>query len=158
MRNEVFCDAETDFVTVRQAFSRLKPARNDYALVPIDKGFNWDECAGDLQIPDLYVVVFRSVRRADANLEILQEFDDRAHADAQSAPGFVFYFKGQLMPGRECLSFCLWRSRAEARAASNRPDHAAAAGLVREMYESYDLERHILTQEQGRIVFTRLPS
>ena len=64
----------------------------------------------------------------------LNEFDARAHAEAASAPGFVYYFKGPSAPDGSCLSFCLWTGRTEARAAAGRPDHVEAVALVDEMY------------------------
>ena len=57
-----------------------------------------------------------------------------------SAPGFVFYYTGPLSTDRSCLSFCMWTSRAEARAAAGRPDHVTAVSVLDEMYERYTLE------------------
>lgn len=145
----------TDLQEVRAAFSHLTPVREDYPLRSIEQGFNWSECAAGIDLASLYLVVFRSVRRSDADLELLREFDDRAHEDASHAPGFVHYFKGQVTPERYCLSFCLWRSRQEARAASDRQAHCEAADLVARMYESYELERHMLHMRHGMLVFER---
>jgi hypothetical protein len=149
--------SNTDLLNqARVAFSKLTPIRDDYPFLPIEHGFNWDECASGIRIPPLFLVVFRSIRRTDADLEMLREFDDRAFADAQRDHGFLFYFKGQVTPERACLSFCLWATPQQARAASDRPDHVAAARLVRQMYESYELERHMLCQQHGMLVFERL--
>lgn len=156
MINETFVETTTDFALIREAFDELRPVREDYPLVPIEDGFNWDECAAELNIPSLYLVVFRSVRRTDADLAVLKAFDDRAFEDASRAPGFLFYFRGQVTPDLECLSFCLWGTQEQARAASARPDHLAAASLVADMYESYDLERHTLWQQRGMLVFERM--
>jgi hypothetical protein len=153
---ETSVETTSDFALLRDAFDQLRPVRDDYPLVPIEDGFNWGDCAAGLYIPPLYLVVFRSVRRADADLAMLKAFDDRAFEDARQAPGFLFYFKGQLTPDRECLSFCLWGSQDQARSASDRPDHVAAASLVADMYESYDLERHTLRHQNGILVFDRL--
>ena len=87
-----------------------------------------------------YLVAFRSVRRADADEERLCAFDDRAHAEAAAAPGFVHYFKGPTSSDGSCLSFCLWASRADARAAAGLPAHQEAVTLIREMYDRYTLE------------------
>ena len=153
MSNLPFVSSDASLDQARDAFSFLRPIRDDYPLVPIQDGFNWEACASGIKVPQLYLVVFRSVRRKDADLSMLKEFDDRAFEDAQRAPGFLFYFKGQITPERECLSFCLWGSREQARSASARPDHAAAASLVTRMYESYDLERHTVRQQRGMLVF-----
>ena len=54
--------------------------------------------------------------------------------------GLLRYFKGEANERRECLSFCLWDSRAEARAAAGRPAHIEAAALTHEAYAEYTLE------------------
>ncbi len=57
---------------------------------------------------------------------------------------------------RECLSFCLWESREQARRASGGPLHRAATGIVAEMYESFSLERYDVMKvggRRGRLVF-----
>jgi hypothetical protein len=156
MRNDVFADTETTLEQARDAFSSLRPVRDDYPHLPIEEGFNWEECAAGLSISSLYLVVFRSVRRADADLATLKAYDDRAFEDAQQAPGFLFYFKGQVTPERACLSFCLWGTREQARSASVRADHVAASNLVAQMYETYELERHTLRHQNGMLVFDRL--
>ena len=58
------------------------------------------------------------------------------------APGFVHYFRGPTQPDGGCLSFCLWDSRAEARAAAGRPAHTQAAAFTHEAYAEYALEFH----------------
>ena len=68
--------------------------------------------------------------------------DDWAHAEAMDAPGFVHYFKGPTVDGGRCMSFCLWDSRAEARAAASRPAHARAVALTHQAYAEYRLEFH----------------
>ena len=57
-----------------------------------------------------------------------------------ASPGFVHYFKGPRASDGSCLSFCLWTSRAEARAAAGGPNHVQAVGLLDVMYERYTLE------------------
>ncbi len=79
----------------------------------------------------------------------LAEFDDLAHRDAESQPGFVHYFKGPAAHDRSCLSFCLWTSRAEARAAAGRPAHIQAMSVLNEMYERYTLEFLRVTGRAG---------
>lgn len=156
MRYETYTEPAPSSEQVRTAFEELAPIRDDYPLVPIEQGFNWSGCADGISIPSLYLVVFRSVRRADADLETLRAYDDAAYEDASRAPGFVHYFKGQVTPERICLSFCLWRSRVEARAASARQAHSEAANVVAQMYESYKLERHMLYKRQGMLVFEQI--
>ena len=66
------------------------------------------------------------------------------------APGFVHYFKGPTTSDGRCMSFCLWNSRAEARAAAGRPAHAQAVALTHEAYAEYDLEFHRVTPARRR--------
>src|SRR5436189_4110971 len=107
----------------------LRPAGDSYATMPIATAFNWDEAMADLGDGEWYLVAFRSVRRADADEEKLTLFDELAHQEAASAPGFVHYFKGPAGSDGSCLSFCLWQTRADARAAAGRPDHVRAVSL-----------------------------
>lgn len=122
------------------AFAALAPVSEDYASRPVADAFDWSRVARKLGTGEWYLVAFRSIRRADADEIRLAEFDDRAHHEAQSSPGFVHYFKGPAAADGSCLSFCMWTSRAEARAASGRPDHIRAVSVINEMYEHYTLE------------------
>src|SRR5262245_12557618 len=95
------------------------------------------------------MVAFRSVRRLDADEERLTLYDELAHQEAATSPGFIAYFKGPCAPDRTCLSFCMWQSRADARAAAKLPAHARAVSLVAEMYDSYILEFQRVTRTAG---------
>jgi hypothetical protein len=131
------------------AFHQLRAIAPDYATMPILDGFNWSECLGEIEQGQWYLVVFRSVRREAADEHVLTEFDDGAYAEALSAAGFLFYFKGQLGDRRECLSLCLWDTQHDAKAALRLPRHQTAVSVVAQMYESYALERYILTKNVG---------
>jgi hypothetical protein len=111
---------------------------------------------GDARFEGLYLVVFRSVRRAAADLALLKEHDDQAYAAALEAGGLLRYFKGEVNGRRECLSFCLWESREQAVVASGCATHRRAAQLSAEMYESYELERYDLVKTGGSLVFRPL--
>jgi len=124
----------------RPAFERLVPAVGSYATMPIAEAFDWAACADTGSAGEWYLVCFRSVRQPGADEAELRALDDRAHLEASQAPGFVHYFKGHTTERGECLSFCLWDSRREARAAAGRPAHAQASAVVGEMYASYRLE------------------
>ena len=141
-----------------EACQRLSPIDPDYANLPIEEGFNWSSCLDEACFDRLYVVVFRSVRRASANLDLLREHDDRAYADAEGAGGLLFYFKGLVNERRECLSFCLWESREQARRAASGASHREAATITAEMYESYTIERYDLIKQgtQENLVFWRV--
>jgi hypothetical protein len=141
-----------------EACQRLTPINPDYANLPIEEGFNWSSCLDGACFDRLYVVVFRSVRRASADLDLLREYDDRAYADAEGAGGLLCYFKGRMNERRECLSFCLWESREQARRAAGGASHRAAATITAKMYESYTLERYDLIKQGvgGSLLFRRL--
>jgi hypothetical protein len=147
---------ESQAATLYEACQQLAPVDPDYANLPIEEGFNWSSCLEGASFDRLYVVAFRSVRRASADLDLLREYDDRAYADAERAGGLLFYFKGLMNERRECLSFCLWESREQARSAADAASHRAAATLMAKMYESYSLERYYLIDQGGSLLFRRL--
>ena len=122
------------------ALEPLTPVSDAYAGLPVGLAFDWADAARALGPGEWYLVAFRSIRRADADEALLTEYDDRAHAEAAAAPGFVHYQKGPRASDGSCLSFCLWTSRAEARAAAGGPNHLEAVGLLDAMYEQYTLE------------------
>ena len=131
------------------ALADLVPVSDAYASLPVADAFDWTEVGRQLGSGEWYLVAFRSVRRPDADEVRLAEYDERAHLEAAEAPGFVHYFKGPVSTDGTCLSFCLWTSRAEARAASGRPDHLEAITLLDEMYERYTLEFLRVTGRAG---------
>ncbi len=146
-------------VGLHEACHRLSPIHPDYATLPIQHAFNWTSCLSGVPFDRLYLVVFRSVRRAAADLDLLREHDDLAYADALEAGGLLYYFKGEINERRECLSFCLWESREQAWRASDRASHAAAMRITAQMYESYKLERYDVMRIAGEnedIVFRRI--
>ena len=134
---------------MHEAFQQLSPIYPDYATLPIQEGFNWSSSLGDAHFERLYVVVFRSVLRATADLDLLYEHDELAHTEAIETGGLLFYFRGVINERRESLSFCLWENGEQARRASGSPLHRAAMGIVTEMYESYSLERYDLVKVGG---------
>ena len=122
------------------ALGDLVPTTETYARLPVADAFNWADCSPAIEPGDWYLVAFRSTVRPDADLERLREYDDWAHAEASGTPGFVHYYKGPLASDGSCLSFCLWNSRAEARAAARLPGHQEAVSLIAETYAEYMLE------------------
>jgi hypothetical protein len=131
------------------AFAALAPVSDIYAHLPVGDAFDWSGVADQLGPGEWYLVAFRSVRRIGADEDLLAEIDERAHLEAADAPGFVHYFKGPTASDRTCLSFCLWTSRAEARAAAGRPEHVMAVAILDEMYERYTLEFVRVTGRPG---------
>lgn len=132
------------------AFDALAPVSEAYATLPVATAFDWSDVGSQLGDGEWYLVVFRSIRRADADERRLNEYDDRAHHEAESAPGFIHYFRGPAAGDRSCLSFCMWTSRTEARAAAGRPDHVAAVSVLNEMYDAYALEFLRVTGRAGQ--------
>lgn len=130
-------------------FDRLAPVSDRYAMLSVGDAFTWDACLDDVGPGEWYMVAFRSIRRADADEVRLTAYDDWAHAEAMGASGFVHYLKGPTQPDGRCMSFCLWDSRAEARAASGRPAHTQAAALTHEAYAEYTLEFHEVRRLEG---------
>ncbi len=130
-------------------FDDLAPATADYASMPVAEAFTWAACAARVGAGEWYLVAFRSIHRQGADEQLLEEYDLRAAEEAARAPGFVHYYRGPVTTARECLSFCIWRSRDDARTASRGPRHIEAIALVEQMYESYELEFHRLTKRAG---------
>ena len=99
----------------------LGRSRGRTRRMPVGEAFNWADGATELGDGSWYLVAFRSIRRADADEERLAAYDEFAHQEAATAPGFVHYLKGPAAADGSCLSFCLWQSRDEARAAAAPP-------------------------------------
>jgi hypothetical protein len=128
---------------------RLAPVSERYASLPVPDAFNWADASSELGDGDWYLVAFRSMRKPGADEERLTAYDEAAHREAAAANGFIHYFKGPAGPDGSCLSFCLWQTRADARAAAGRPDHVRAVSLIDEMYASYTLEFLRVSREAG---------
>jgi hypothetical protein len=141
----------------RPSFAHLVPVSDRYASLPVADAFTWDACAPEVDPGEWYMVAFRSIRRADADESRLTDYDDWAHAEAMTAPGFVHYLKGPTTADGRCMSFCLWDSRAEARAAAGRPAHTEAAALTHETYAEYTLEFHRVRRLEDDLGFTFEP-
>jgi hypothetical protein len=147
----------THIEVVHRACQRIFPMYPDYAARPIEDGFSWSSSLAGCPFDRLYLVVFRSVCRPDADLALLREHDDRAHEKALESGGLLRYFKGEADERRECLSFCLWESRGQAIAAAGAASHRSAAEISGRMYESYVLERYwlkkVVTERGESIIF-----
>jgi hypothetical protein len=143
-----------------QAFLVLERAHDNFATAPVSEAFNWGQFAAQTGLKKWYLVVFRSNRKEDANVQQLEALDDMAHNDAATQPGFLFYFNGKILPGvthRKNLSFCMWVNRDFARAAAQRQMHKNASAAALDMYDEYVLERyeaHIARHSgKARVIF-----
>ena len=139
------------------ALAALQPTAETYARLPVAEAFNWADCAPGVAAGEWYLVAFRSIVSPDADIARLTVYDDFAHADAANEPGFVHYFKGPLADDGTCLSFCLWNSRTEARAAASRPAHLEAVAIIGETYSQYTLEFLRLRKPHAEAAFEFAP-
>jgi hypothetical protein len=142
---------------VHRACQQISPIYPDYATRPIQDGFSWSSSLARCAFDRLYLIVFRSVRRPNADLDLLLEHDDRAYEKALESGGLLRYFKGEANERGECLSFCLWETRGQAIEAAGAASHQSAAEISVRMYESYVLERYWLkkdvTAREERLIF-----
>ncbi len=142
---------------LHRACQQISPMHPDYATRPIQDGFDWSSSLARCRFDRLYLVVFRSVRRPTADLDLLREHDDRAYAEALESGGLLRYFKGHANVRGECLSFCLWETREQAIEAAGAASHRSAAGISVRMYESYVLDRYwlkkVVTAQGEGLVF-----
>jgi len=145
---------------VRRACQQICPLYPDYATRPIQDGFSWSSSLLGCAFEQLYLVVFRSIRRPSADLELLREHDDRAYEDALDSGGLLRYFKGEVNERGECLSFCLWETREQAIEAAGSAAHRSAAAISVLMYESFVLDRYwlkkVLGGQEERLIFEPL--
>jgi hypothetical protein len=141
---------------LQRACQQISPLHPDYATRPIQEGFDWVSSLADCPFDQLYLVVFRSVRHQAADLVALREHDDRAYEEARESGGLLRYFKGHANERDECLSFCLWETREQARRAADAASHHSAAAVSAQMYLSYVLERYWLTNLEDELVFERI--
>jgi hypothetical protein len=135
-----------------EACQRISPTHPDYATLPIEDGFDWSSLSR-CPFDSLYLIVFRSLRRPEADLDLLREHDDRAFEEALISGGLLRYFKGQANERGECLSFCLWETREQARKAADSASHRTAADISAQMYSSYILDRYWLKKTEENLVF-----
>jgi hypothetical protein len=142
-------------VDLHESCLRISPKHPDYATRPIQTAFDWSplyNCSFDR----LYLVVFRSVRRSNADLALLREHDDSAYEEALRSGGLLRYFKGHANERGECLSFCLWETGEQAREAASAVSHKSAANVTAQMYLSYALDRYWLKRTGRELDFERI--
>jgi hypothetical protein len=149
--------AKEKIEAVHRACQEISPIYPDYETRPIQDGFSWASSLAGCAFERFYLVVFRSVRRASADLDLLREHDDRAYAEALESGGLLRYFKGEANELGECLSFCLWETRRQAIEAAGAASHRSAAEITVRMYESYVLERYwlkkVVSMRGERLIF-----
>jgi len=149
--------AKEKIEVVHRVCQQICPIYPDYATRPIQDGFSWSSSLAGCTFERLYLVVFRSVRRPSADLDLLREHDDLAYEKALESGGLLRYFKGEANERGECLSFCLWETREQAIEAAGAAAHQSAAEISVRMYESYELERYwlkkVVRAREERLIF-----
>ena len=149
--------AKEKIEVVHRACQQICPMYPDYATRSIQDGFSWSSSHLGCAFERLYLVVFRSVRRPSADLDLLREHDDRAYEKALESGGLLHYFKGEANEQRACLSFCLWETREQAIEAAGAASHQSAAEISVRMYESYVLDRYwlkkVVSAQGERLIF-----
>jgi hypothetical protein len=149
--------AKEKMEVVHRVCQQISPIYPDYATRPVQDGFSWSSSLAGCTFERLYLVVFRSVRRPSADLDLLREHDDRAYEKALESGGLLRYFKGEANERGECLSFCLWQTREQAIEAAGAAAHRSAAEISVRMYESYELDRYwlkkVVRAREERLIF-----
>jgi hypothetical protein len=138
-----------------EACQQISPRHEDNAMLPIEDAFDWSSLSF-CDFEQLYLVVFRSLRRPEVDLDLLLEHDDRAYEEALASGGLLRYFKGQANERGDCLSFCLWETGEQARKAAASASHRTAASITPQTYLSYTLERYWLKKNEGELVFEQI--
>jgi hypothetical protein len=138
-----------------KACLRISPRHADYATLSVEDGFDWSSLSR-CSFGSLYLVVFRSVRRLEVDLDVLLYHDDRAYEEALASGGLLRYFKGQANERGECLSFCLWETREQAIQAADAASHRSATRISAQMYLSYVLERYWIQKLGEKLIFDRI--
>ena len=138
-----------------EACQQISPRHEDNAMLPIEDAFDWSSLSF-CDFEQLYLVVFRSLRLPEADLDLLREHDDRAYEEALASGGLLRYFKGQANERGDCLSFCLWETGEQARKAAASASHGSAASITAQTYLSYVLERYWLKKVEERVVFEQI--
>jgi len=141
---------------IRSPYRPIIEITADYSRLPIGEGFGWHEAFAMIDCGEWYLVAFRSQHRADADHDYLAWLDERAASAASRRPGFMYYFIGTPLADGCCLSFCLWRSREEAVAAADDPEHREAMVKGLPCFEHYLLERYRVTKKDGALSFLPL--
>ena len=121
------------------------PIRPDYADfdVPVQLSFRWADILQQLRVmpyQQVALFAFRSIQKADVDQHILHMLDEGALLAAKEAPGFIHY------QSSEGLSYCLWQTHADARAAISAPAHLQAAEYAPQAYERYELQSWLVAR------------
>lgn len=121
----------------------FKPIRPDFAdfRVPVKDSFRWGRILRALDIPIgrfVALYAFRSIKNPGVDEEKLEALDKNALGAAEQAPGFIHY------ETNSGLSYCLWDSSTQAKAAIGSQEHREAAAYAEEAYERWNLQHWLI--------------
>ncbi|WRT66158.1 uncharacterized protein IL334_003111 [Kwoniella shivajii] len=144
-------DIDPASLALHQALHHFKPWDEDYASTPYNEAFNWSS----LTLPkgverDWYCVVFRSRRKPESANLSLYKADREAHEEAVKNGGLVMYWYGVPDHTGLNLATCIWQSRRHAIKAISGPKHMKAMKETEGAYETYQLERWVLSKKAGK--------
>ena len=145
----------------------VEPLSPDYRTLPITEGFDWPKIIDDiartreLGSEKLYLVVFRSIRKYEADETLAAELDafvtqldDAAHTEAKSSSELLHYFTDKLDEEGRAMSWCLWTERTAARQALSGPAHQLAVRHAPDLYEDSTIEAYdVHLFEDREVVF-----
>ncbi|WWC93954.1 hypothetical protein V866_000792 [Kwoniella sp. B9012] len=144
-------DIDPASLALHQALHHFKPWDEDYASTPYDEAFNWSALSLPKAIErEWYCVVFRSRRKPESSNLSLYRADREAHEEAVKNGGLVMYWYGVPDHTGLNLATCIWQSRRHAIKAISGPKHMKAMKETEGAYETYQLERWILSKKAGK--------
>ncbi|KAK4570083.1 hypothetical protein LTR86_003053 [Recurvomyces mirabilis] len=138
----------------------LEPVKEDYATTPWLEAFNWPIVFTRLrelcqmsgvkwQKREFYVVSFRSVRKRDADVDLVSELDQQSHREACESGGLLKYWFGSCDSEMRNLATCIWRSREDATAGGSGPWHRRARMAAKDLYEDIEFRTHKLVVDDN---------
>ncbi|BEJ17760.1 hypothetical protein CspHIS471_0700280 [Cutaneotrichosporon sp. HIS471] len=144
-------DIDPASLFLHQALHYFRPRDGKYAAREYPDAFNWHDLALPEQVErEWYAVVFRSRRRPESSSLSLYAADRAAHVEAVMNGGLVMYWYGVPDESGLNLATCIWQSRKHAVNAISGPKHIDAMKQARGAYETYDLERWVITKPHGQ--------
>ncbi|OCF36937.1 hypothetical protein I316_01535 [Kwoniella heveanensis BCC8398] len=143
-------DIDPASLALHQALHHFKPLSEDYASTDYDQAFNWSSLTLPKSVSrEWYCVVFRSRRKPESASLSLYRADREAHEEAVKNGGLVMYWYGVPDHTGMNLATCIWQSRRHAIKAISGPKHMKAMKETEGAYETYALERWVLSTSVG---------
>ena len=88
----------------------------------------------------MYVVVFRSKVKPDANRDLMRILDHAAQVEARESGGLLDYVAGSDDGAK--ASVCVWATKGHAKTAAALPSHRTAAEHAEEFYEWFTISTY----------------